>query len=212
MVLTEPGWSRAVARSGGRAASTADDTTRTMAGYGRTGAPLPMVSCLSSSVLPAQIARARTPPPASGRRRLRAVRDAEPTEKITPVQTSPKIRPGLSGGMFSATVPTGGPLPPRDWLRYARLCLALRHRGHPNDGPLADARSVHASAGLLLVSDETRAFACSIRTGDVADRFLDSLYPPEVDPARIDGGRQVARRWVGSTITVPIRRIVATTL
>lgn len=36
------------------------------------------------------------------------------------------LRPG---GVFVATVPTGGPLPSRDWLRYARLCLALHRRG-----------------------------------------------------------------------------------
>ncbi len=119
------------------------------------------------------------------------------------------LRPG---GVFVATVPTGGPLPSRDWLRYARLCLALHHRGlaYPNDQALADAGSVYAVAGLTLVSDEARPCACDLRTGDVADRLLDSLYLPDVDPARLGAGRQVVRRWVGTTIAIPIRRMVAT--
>ncbi len=70
---------------------------------------------------------------------------------------------------------------------------------------------MHAAAGLTLVSDEARAFTCDVRTGDVSDRLLDSLYLPDVDPTRMVAGRQVARRWVGSTITIPIRRMVATT-
>jgi len=119
------------------------------------------------------------------------------------------LRPG---GVLVATVPTGGPLPPWDWLRYARLCLALRHWGlaYPNDQALADARVVYAAAGLTLVSDEGRPCACDLRTGDVADRLLDSLYLPDVDPARMGAGRKVARRWVGTTIAIPIRRMVAT--
>lgn len=115
------------------------------------------------------------------------------------------------GGLFVATVPAAGPLPPGDWLRYARLCLALRHRGlaYPNDQQLADAASAFAAAGLHLSSDESRAFGCDLATSAVADRLLDSLYLPGVDLNRMAAGRRVARRWVGTTIGVPIRRMVA---
>jgi SAM-dependent methyltransferase len=119
------------------------------------------------------------------------------------------LRPG---GLLVATVPAGGPLPLGDWLRYARLCLALRHRGlaYPNDRQLADAGSALAAAGLTVTSDEARGFGCDLATPVVADRLLDSLYLPGVDATRMAAGRRVSRRWVGTTIAIPIRRLVAT--
>ena len=118
------------------------------------------------------------------------------------------LRPG---GVLVATVPSGRPLPILDWLRYARLCLALRHWGlaYPNDRLLSDAGAAFRTAGLSLSSDDTRAFGCALTTPAVAERLLDSLYLPGVDPDRIAAGRRVARRWVGTTIAVPIRRMVA---
>lgn len=118
------------------------------------------------------------------------------------------LRPG---GVLVATVPTGRPLPIPDWLRYARMCLALRHWGlaYPNDPQLTDAGSALGIAGLSLSSDEARAFDCDLATPATADLLLDSLYLPGVDPGRITAGRRVARRWAGTTIAVPIRRMVA---
>lgn len=119
------------------------------------------------------------------------------------------LRPG---GVFVATVPVGRPLPPRDLLRYGRLFLALRTRGlaYPNDAALRDVRPRLASAGLRLVCDQVRPYTCDLRTAEVAERLLDSLYLPDVEPARIDVGRRVVRRWVGTAVATPIRRLVAT--
>ena len=118
------------------------------------------------------------------------------------------LRPG---GLFVATTPHNRPMPPGDWLRYARLCAALRHAGlsYPNERPLADARTVFAAAGLALAEDEERGFACRIADADVADQLLASLYLPAVDADRMEAGRRVVRRWIGRDVTTPIRRLVA---
>lgn len=118
------------------------------------------------------------------------------------------LRPG---GLFVATIPHNRPMPPRDWLRYARLCLALRHRGlsYRNDRPLASAAAAFTAAGLTLSQDDERAFACRISDVGIADQLLASLYLPDVSPARLEAGRKVVRRWTGTDLTTPIRRLVA---
>lgn len=118
------------------------------------------------------------------------------------------LRPG---GVFVATVPHNRPMPLGDWLRYARLCVALRHPGlsYPNDRRLADARTAFRTAGLTLNEDEERAFVCRIANPNVADQLLASLYLPGVGPERIEAGQRVVRRWVGTDVTTPIRRLVA---
>lgn len=87
----------------------------------------------------------------------------------------------------------------------------MRHPGlsYPNDVPLADARGAFAAADLALVQDEERAFACRIAKPDVAHQLLASLYVPDLAPERMEAGRKVVRRWVGSDVTTPIRRLVA---
>lgn len=119
------------------------------------------------------------------------------------------LRPG---GVLVATVPSSSPLPVRDWLRYARLCTALRHPGlhYPNDEQLSDAERVLAAVGLRLHTDERAAFTCELPTPAIADDLLASLYLPDVAPGRMDAGQRVVRRWVGSSITAPLRRLVAT--
>lgn len=118
------------------------------------------------------------------------------------------LRPG---GTFVATTPHNRPMPARDWLRYARLCLALRHAGlsYPNDRALADAPAAFLSAGLTLVEDDQRRFACRIAEPRVADQLLASLYLPDVAPDRMAAGRTVVRRWTGTELATPIRRLVA---
>lgn len=118
------------------------------------------------------------------------------------------LRPG---GIFVATTPHNRPMPPLDWLRYARLCLALRHPGlsYPNDGALSQAEGVFREAGLSLIKDEERRFACHVADDDVADQLLASLYLPDVAEDRLSAGRRVVRRWTGTTVTTPIRRLVA---
>ena len=118
------------------------------------------------------------------------------------------LRPG---GTFVATLPHTRPMPPRDWLRYARLCVALRHPvwSYPNDRALAHAPVAFRSEGLSLIEDEQHGFSCNVANVGVADQLLASLYLPDVAPQRMEAGRAVARRWVGTEIAVPIRRLVA---
>lgn len=115
-------------------------------------------------------------------------------------------------GVFVATVPVSRPMPPGDRLRYARLLLALRHRGleYPNGGALADAGPPFAGTGLSLGSDRARTFTYGVGSRRAADQLLGSLYLPDTDPRRTMSGRRVVRRWVGTTIAIPVRRLVAT--
>lgn len=118
------------------------------------------------------------------------------------------LRPG---GVFVATVPHNRPMPVRDWLRYARLCVALRHPGlhYPNDDELAEPHALFTAAGLRLSHDEQRAFVCDLADAHRARQLLASLYLPDVADGHMEHGRAVVDRWVGSTITTPIRLLVA---
>lgn len=119
------------------------------------------------------------------------------------------LRPG---GVFAALVPAYAPLTVRDRLRYGRLLAALRlpRLPFPQDRVLRNPRPLLAPAGLSLVSSERRRFAYPIRRPDDADRWLRSLYLPSLGPRRLHAARQVARRWTGSDVGIPLRRLVAT--
>ena len=118
------------------------------------------------------------------------------------------LRPG---GTFAATVPTGGPMPAGDALRWGRVLVALRSTGlsYPNDDALASPGERFAAAGLSLLSDESRGFGLDVTSEGVADRLVDGLYLPDVPPARMLTARRVVRGWVGRRTTVPVRRLVA---
>lgn len=93
------------------------------------------------------------------------------------------------GGMFVPTVPHNRPMPPRDWLRYARLCLTLRHPGlrYPNDDQLAQSELAFSTAGLRLLRDEQQGFVCVVVDRNVARQLLASLYLPNVSDAGCHG-------------------------
>jgi SAM-dependent methyltransferase len=115
------------------------------------------------------------------------------------------------GGRFVALLPAPGPLSPRDRLRYGRLLLALRRRRlpFPSDEALDRAGPRLLSAGLRLVADERRRFTLPIDDAAGAELFVRSLYLPAVPPARVARATAVARRWTGSTLGLPLRRVVA---
>jgi SAM-dependent methyltransferase len=118
------------------------------------------------------------------------------------------LRPG---GLLVATVPASRPVPLRELPRLARLLLALRVRGlgYPNDDALADAPALLAGAGLTLLADEAVGFRYPVADRAAADRLVDALYLPGTDAARLAAARRVARRWTGTTATVPVRRLLA---
>ena len=130
--------------------------------------------------------------------------------EVTLREVARVLRPG---GVFVATVPHKRPMPASDWLRYARLCVALRHPGlrYPNDDALLDPHRLFAAVGLRLDHDEQRAFACELADTHRARQLLASLYLPDVADGRLEHGRAVVDRWVGSSITTPVRLLVAST-
>lgn len=115
------------------------------------------------------------------------------------------------GGRFVALLPATTPLTLRDRARYARLLAALRLRRlpFPHHHLLHDARPLMSSAGLTLTAYQPRRFAYPLTPGR-SDLLLRSLYLPRLDPQRRRAGEQVARRWTGTNIGIPLCRLVAT--
>jgi SAM-dependent methyltransferase len=167
---------------------------------------------LAAGVAPHRVALAdatRLPVPTQGAEAVVAVRALmvvdDPDAAV--VEMVRLVRPG---GRFVALVPTAAPLPARDRLRYVRLLAALRLRRlpFPHPGVLHDPQRLLTRAGLADVTDQRRRFAYPLAETDDALRWVRSLYLPGVAPRRIRAAQRVARRWVGSSIGVPLRRIV----
>jgi SAM-dependent methyltransferase len=116
-----------------------------------------------------------------------------------------------AGGLFVALVPATRPLTIRDRARYARLLAALRLRRLPfrHPGVLDDPRSLLASAGLDLASMERRRFAYRLGDPDAAVVWMRSLYLPGLAGRRWHAAQQVAQGWTGSSIGLPLCRLVA---
>ncbi|MBA2281898.1 MAG: methyltransferase domain-containing protein [Acidimicrobiia bacterium] len=118
------------------------------------------------------------------------------------------LRPG---GRATLVLPAGGPTPWRHAVTYGRLQVALRQRiRYPNDNRLRPAalRQATTAVGLQVSDDERLAFTLPLDTAAHADELLTSIYLPGIDPARLDAGRRVLAGRIGSTLTVPLRRIV----
>jgi SAM-dependent methyltransferase len=117
-----------------------------------------------------------------------------------------------AGGRFAALVPATAPLTPRDRMRYVRLLAALRLRRLPFRHPdvLADPRPLLAPAGLTVVSGDRRRFAYPLAEPGHARLWVRSLYLPGLDPRRLSAAQRLARRWTGSSIGIPLMRVVAT--
>ncbi len=117
------------------------------------------------------------------------------------------------GGRFAALVPATAPLTLRDRLRYVGLLAALRLRQLPFRHPdlLADPRPLLAPAGLTVVSADRRRFAYPLAEPGGAQLWVRSLYLPGLDPRRLHAAQRIAGRWTGSSIGIPLWRLVATT-
>lgn len=113
------------------------------------------------------------------------------------------------GGRLIAIVPTRHPLTWRDRWRYLGLTRAL-HDGlaFPNDPALGHLAGVMGDAGFDVVDDQSRRFAYQVDDTTVAERFVSSLYVRNVNAARTDAASALARRWVGTSLGIPIRRFV----
>jgi len=117
------------------------------------------------------------------------------------------LRPG---GRLVALLPSAGPLHGGDVVRYGQLLVALRRRlTYPNDRALADATALLAGAGLSPLSDERRRFECHVADPQTAALCVSSLYLPGASPERLARAFAVTRGWVGQTLGVPLRLLVA---
>ncbi len=115
-------------------------------------------------------------------------------------------------GTATLLVPGTLPLTVRDLARYGRLMVALRHTrlDYPNDRPLRRIDAHARAAGFRIVDDRRRRFLLPIGDGEDGERFVRSLYLPGVAERRVRTATEVARRWAGSGIGVPLRRITLT--
>lgn len=111
------------------------------------------------------------------------------------------------GGMLIATLPASSPLGVRDALRWGRLLLALRQRGlsYPHDVSPGQLEQ----QGLVVESDDRRSFSFAVRAASDADLLVDSLYLPDVDAERLAAARSIAHGWIGKSVSIPLRRVVA---
>ncbi len=114
-------------------------------------------------------------------------------------------------GTLVVLLPATRPLRLADRLRYVRLLVALRRArlAYPNDDVLADLPAMLDRAGLTPVDDQRRRFPYTLATAGAARELVASLYLPGVDGARTAGATRVVEGWVGTTLGIPLRRIVA---
>ncbi len=117
-----------------------------------------------------------------------------------------------SGSSVAFLLPATGPVLPRDRLRYLRLLAALRRTGlfYPRPDVLDRPARFLTRAGFTVEADEVRTFRYPIVDVRTADTLVDSLYLPATAHARVEAARRVTRRWVGSDIGIPLRRVVVT--
>ena len=117
-----------------------------------------------------------------------------------------------TGGSLALLLPTGAPVSLRDRVRYARLSLTFRARPDQFPNPVAtrDTARLLAAGGYTVTSDERLRFACRIDDEAGADALVDSFYLPDVTPERLVAARLLVRRWLGTDIGIPLRRVVAT--
>lgn len=117
-----------------------------------------------------------------------------------------------AGGRLVALLPAMGPLTVRDRARYVRLLATLRLRQVPfrHSDVLHDPGSLLSAAGLRVENVQQGRFAYPITTPEDGLLWLRSLYLPETGDRRWQAARRVVQRWIGSSIGLPLQRLVAT--
>ena len=112
-------------------------------------------------------------------------------------------------GRLVVVLPASGPLSLADRARYARLLLTLRRRRFTYPGDPKDVDDALERGGFDIVEAQQRAFRYPVDGPDAARLLVDSLYLPAVGRERIDAAVSVTRRWIGTSIGIPLRRVVA---
>ena len=113
-------------------------------------------------------------------------------------------------GTLVLLLPGSLPLSTRDRVRYVRLLAALRELrpAYPNSVHLGRLHARLERAGFAVVSDERRCFRYPLRDEQHAQRFVESIYAPGHPPSHIEAAVRAATSWVGSSIGIPLRRVV----
>ncbi|MCC5951699.1 MAG: methyltransferase domain-containing protein [Acidimicrobiia bacterium] len=116
------------------------------------------------------------------------------------------------GGAVAVLVPADGPLTARDAFAYGLLLSLVGRTALPFPRPevVAQPRDVLESGGFEIVADERRRFELRLdpRGGIGPDRFVESLYLPDIGHRRRTALRGLARRWGSTHIGLPLRLLV----
>ena len=118
------------------------------------------------------------------------------------------LRPG---GPVAVLVPGRGPLTGRDRARYGLLLAVLGRTAlpFPHLEVVRDPIGTLTAAGFEVTADDHGRFELPLADRRDADRFVDGLYLPGISARRVDGARAVVHRWVGRSIGIPLRRVLA---
>jgi len=113
-------------------------------------------------------------------------------------------------GIAVAMFPGGRPLTVQDLSRYGRLMISLRrpHLAYPNDRALKHLNHRAQCAGLSVVDDRRRRFQLPLPDAAHGEQFVRSLYLPGVPDRHVAAAARVAAGWAGSSIGLPLRRVV----
>jgi len=117
-----------------------------------------------------------------------------------------------ANGTLALLLPGSVPLTTRDRLRYLRLLTALHklRPTYPNNVHLGRLSARLEHAGFKVVVDERRCFRYPLPDENHTRRFANSLYLPGRSDEDIERGVEATRSWIGSTIGIPLRRVVCT--
>ena len=115
-----------------------------------------------------------------------------------------------AGGAFAILVPARSPMTMGDRWRMGSVMAVVGSAGFPfpSRGALQRTADQVERAGLTVISDETKRFALPLGGPDDGERFVRSLYLPDIALWRVRIALRLARRWRGE-LGIPLRRIVA---
>ncbi len=113
-------------------------------------------------------------------------------------------------GLAILLLPASKPLSVGDIQRYLRLfkILNISRLDYPNDVAINRLDSVALRAGFKVISDESLKFQYVIRSQGDARAFLESLYLPKVDSEKFEKAVELAGKWIGKSMGIPLRRLV----
>ncbi len=116
-----------------------------------------------------------------------------------------------SGGVMVIVLPAHRPVKIGDVARFGSLLAVLGRPMLPFPHPEVSQKlqELLGGAGLELTEDVRSRFEYSIAEDTDADLLIESLYLPGVPHRRVRAARAVARRWVGRSVGLPLRRVVA---